>query len=148
MILITDSGPNDDWVEAAKKMRSLGERGKIQYIGIGDEADHETMCRILLAQPGAPKLRGLRFKPFFRCLTDLLKSVSASAVSDGFAVLSDYHVLEVHFLRNSADCSRMAHLEIPRSDPEGSCRIVPLDCLRDPFPPAVEREERDSASFR
>ena len=66
----------------------------------------------------------------------------------GFAVLSDYHDLDVHFLRNSADCSRMAHLEIPRADPEGSCRIVPPDCLRDPFPPAVEREERDSASFR
>ena len=65
----------------------------------------------------------------------------------GFAVLSDYHDLDVHFLRNSADCSRMAHLEIPRSDLEVSCRIVPPDCQRDPFSPAVfPAEEKPSAA--
>ena len=65
-------------------MRVLGENGKIQYIGIeiGDYADHDTMCQILPSQPGPVKLKGLRFKQFFRWLTDSMKSVSASAVSD------------------------------------------------------------------
>lgn len=85
VVLMTDGGPNDDnWEQAAEEMRSLGENGKIQYIGIeiGDEADHDTMCQILPSQPGPVKLKGLRFKQFFRWLTDSMKSVSASAVSD------------------------------------------------------------------
>lgn len=85
VVLMTDGGPNDDnWEQAAEEMRFLGENGKIQYIGIeiGDEADHATMCQILPSQPGPVKLKGLRFKQFFRWLTDSMKSVSASAVSD------------------------------------------------------------------
>lgn len=84
VVLMTDGGPNDEWERAADEMRDLGERGKIQYIGIeiGDDADHDVMCRILPAQPGPVKLKGLRFKQFFRWLTDSMKSVSASAVSD------------------------------------------------------------------
>ena len=84
VVLMTDGGPNDDWEQAAREMRDLGEKGKIQYIGIeiGNDADHSTMCRILPAEPGPVKLQGLRFKQFFRWLTDSLRSVSASAVSD------------------------------------------------------------------
>jgi uncharacterized protein YegL len=84
VVLMTDGGPNDDWEQAASEMRELGEKGKIQYIGIeiGNDADHSTMCRILPAEPGPVKLQGLRFKQFFRWLTDSLRSVSASAVSD------------------------------------------------------------------
>ncbi len=84
VILMTDGGPNDDWYSAAKEMRALGERGKIQYIGIeiGTNADHGTMCQILPSQPGPVRLQGLRFRQFFRWLTDSLRSVSASAVSD------------------------------------------------------------------
>ena len=84
---MTDGGPNDDnWEQAAEEMRTLGKNGKIQYIGIrieiGDCADHDIMCRILPAQPGPVKLNVLRFKQFFRWLTDSMKSVSTSAVSD------------------------------------------------------------------
>ena len=84
VILMTDGGPNDDWHDSARKMRSLAECGKIQYIGIeiGDSADHYTLCQILPDTPGPVKLQGLRFKQFFRWLTDSLKSVSTSAVSD------------------------------------------------------------------
>ena len=85
VVLMTDGGPNDDnWQQAAQEMRRLGEQGKIQYIGIeiGDEADHATMCQILPSNPGPVKLQGLRFKQFFRWLTDSLRSVSSSAVSD------------------------------------------------------------------
>lgn len=85
VVLMTDGGPNDDnWEKAAEEMRTLGEQNKITYIGIeiGRDADHETMCEIMPAQPGPVKLKGLRFKEFFRWLTDSMKSVSASAVSD------------------------------------------------------------------
>ena len=85
VILMTDGGPNDNnWEQPAEELRKLGESGKIQYIGIeiGDDADHDVMCDILPAQPGPIKLKGLRFKQFFRWLTDSMKSVSASAVSD------------------------------------------------------------------
>ncbi len=84
VILMTDGGPNDEWTQAAAEMRQMGENGKIQYIGIeiGSEADHNTMCQILPANPGPVKLQGLKFKQFFRWLTDSLRSVSSSAVSD------------------------------------------------------------------
>ena len=84
VVLMTDGGPNDNWQDAAREMRELGEQGKIQYIGIeiGYGADHATMCQILPANPGPVKLQGLRFKQFFRWLTDSLRSVSSSAVSD------------------------------------------------------------------
>ena len=78
VILMTDGAPNDDWEEAAREMREMGERGRIQYIGIeiGDQADHWTLSQILPAQPGPVRLQGLRFKQFFRWLTDSLRSVS------------------------------------------------------------------------
>ena len=80
VILMTDGAPNDHWEEAAREMREMGERGRIQYIGveIGRNADHGTLCRILPRQPGPVRLQGLRFKQFFRWLTDSLRSVSAS----------------------------------------------------------------------
>lgn len=84
VVLMTDGGPNDDWVASAEEMRKMGEQGRIQYIGIeiGDYANHDTMCQILPSAPGPVKLKGLKFKQFFRWLTDSLKSVSSSAVSE------------------------------------------------------------------
>ena len=48
VILMSDGAPNDDWEEAAKAMRSLGEQKKLQYIGIGigEKADFDTLRRI------------------------------------------------------------------------------------------------------
>ena len=89
IVLMTDGGPNDNWQSVASHLRAEAERGKFMYIGveIGGYADHATMCSILPVEPGPVKLQGLRFKQFFRWLTDSLKSVSASAVSaqDGIA---------------------------------------------------------------
>lgn len=84
VVLMTDGGPNDAWHEPAEAMRKLGELGKIQYIGIeiGSYSDHATMCQILPANPGPVRLQGLKFKQFFRWLTDSLRSVSTSAVPD------------------------------------------------------------------
>jgi len=84
VVLMTDGGPNDDWQGPAKLLREKAERGRFMYIGleIGDSADHRTMCQIVPAEPGPVKLKGLRFKQFFRWLTDSLKSVSASTVAE------------------------------------------------------------------
>jgi uncharacterized protein YegL len=84
VVLMTDGEPNDEWQESARKMRELGEKGEIQYIGleIGDSVDHYTMQSILPANPGPVKLQGLRFKQFFKWLTDSLSNVSASTVSE------------------------------------------------------------------
>ncbi|MBP1583365.1 MAG: VWA domain-containing protein [Victivallales bacterium] len=84
VILMTDGAPNDDWEEPAKAMRSLGEQRKLQYIGIGigEEADFDTLRGILSEHPGPVKLKGLCFREFFSWLTDSLKSVSASALAE------------------------------------------------------------------
>ena len=82
VVLMTDGGPNDEWQNAAREMREMGERGSIQYIGIeiGHQADHRTMCQILPSNPGPVRLQGLKFKQFFRWLTDSLRSVSQSTL--------------------------------------------------------------------
>jgi len=84
VILMTDGAPNDDWEEPAKAMRALGEQRKLQYIGIGigEEADFDTLRDILPEHPGPVKLKGLCFREFFSWLTDSLKSVSASSVAE------------------------------------------------------------------
>lgn len=84
IVLMTDGCPNDDYVSAAASMRKLGEEGKLQYIGIGigENADFDTLREILPEHPGPVKLKGLCFKEFFKWLTDSLKSVSASSVAE------------------------------------------------------------------
>ena len=82
IVLMTDGCPNDDYENAAVSMKRLGEEGKLQYIGIGDEADFDTLRNILPERPGPVKLKGLCFKEFFKWLTDSLKSVSASSVAE------------------------------------------------------------------
>ena len=84
IVLMTDGCPNDDYESAAESMKRLGEEGKLQYIGIGigEDADFDTLREILPVRPGPVKLKGLCFKEFFKWLTDSLKSVSASSVAE------------------------------------------------------------------
>ncbi len=84
IVLMTDGCPNDDYESAAASMKSLGDKGKLQYIGIGigEEADFDTLREILPERPGPVKLKGFCFKEFFKWLTDSLKSVSASSVAE------------------------------------------------------------------
>ena len=84
VVLMTDGGPNDNWQQAASEMRRLGENQKIWYLGIevGDCVDHNTMCQIMPLNSPPVKLDGLRFRDFFKWLSDSLKSVSSSAVSE------------------------------------------------------------------
>ena len=89
IVLMTDGCPTDDWKSAAASMKQLGEERRLQYIGIGIgvEADFDTLREILPEHPGPVKLKGLCFKEFFRWLTDSLKSVSASSVAQQDAVV-------------------------------------------------------------
>ncbi len=84
IVLMTDGCPNDDYESAAASMKRLGDEGKLQYIGIGigEDADFDTLRNILPERPGPVKLKGLCFKEFFKWLTDSLKSVSASSVDE------------------------------------------------------------------
>ena len=84
IVLMTDGCPNDDYENAAVSMKRMGDEGKLQYIGIGigEEADFDTLRKILPERPGPVKLKGLCFKEFFKWLTDSLKSVSASSVAE------------------------------------------------------------------
>jgi len=84
VVLMTDGCPNDDWQRPAESMKALAEQKKLQYIGIGigDDADFDTLREIMPQHPGPVKLKGLCFKEFFSWLTDSLKSVSASSVPE------------------------------------------------------------------
>ena len=84
VVLMTDGGPNDNWQQAAATMRKLGEQQKIWYMGveIGPLVDHATMCQIMPLNSPPLKLDGLRFRDFFKWLSDSLKGVSSSAVSE------------------------------------------------------------------
>ena len=81
VVLMTDGKPNDNWKHPAAQIRSLAEKGKINYLGvaIGSGVDMNTLKQIV---PSPVRLQGLKFKQFFRWLTDSLGAVSASAVSD------------------------------------------------------------------
>lgn len=72
VLLFTDGKCDDEYKNAAEKLRTLGEQKKINYLGIeiGPDADHKTMCELVPAQPGPVKLKDLRFQEFFRWLTD------------------------------------------------------------------------------
>ena len=84
VVLMTDGGPNDNWEQSAAVMRKLGEQKKIWYLGveIGPWVDHHTMGQIMPLNSPPMKLDGLRFREFFKWLSDSLKSVSSSAVSE------------------------------------------------------------------
>jgi len=84
LILVSDGGPTDGWKAVAQNFRAKAERGGFTFIGVevGARANHEKMCQIVPAEPGPVKLKGLRFKQFFRWLTDSLGRVSASTVAE------------------------------------------------------------------
>ena len=84
VVLMTDGGPTDNWRQAAEAMRELGEKREIWYMGveIGPNVDHDTMCQVMPQNSPPLKLDGLRFRDFFKWLSDSLETVSSSAVSE------------------------------------------------------------------
>ena len=85
VVLMTDGQPTDNWEAPAAKMRALAEQNRITFVGveIGKGVDHATMCKIMPAgNPMLAKLDGLKFKDFFRWLTDSMGALSSSAISD------------------------------------------------------------------
>ena len=57
---------------------------RMQYIGIaiGNKANTQIMQKMLPSQPGPLKLSHVRFREFFRWLSDSLSAVSCSCVSE------------------------------------------------------------------
>ncbi len=81
MILLTDGQPNDEWVGPSQRAKALASEGRLLFIGVGvgDCVDWPTLAEILPKNQPPLILHNLRFKEFFRWVTDSLRlSVSAS----------------------------------------------------------------------
>ncbi len=80
-VLLTDGQPNDEWQAPAAAARSMADRGQLMFIGvgIGSSVDMNTLNLIVPPDPGAQRLSGLKFKNFFRWLSDSLRIVSTGS---------------------------------------------------------------------
>ncbi len=84
VVLMSDGKPGDNWEKAAQKILSLTDEIRMQCIGIaiGDNADTKTMSKMLPPIPGPLKLNHIRFKDFFRWLSDSLSAILQSCISE------------------------------------------------------------------
>ena len=84
VIVMSDGKPGDKWQQPARQLRELADHGKIQYLGIaiGDQADLSLFAQMLPDTPGPVRLKGLRFRQFFKWLSDSMVSVSCSSCAD------------------------------------------------------------------
>lgn len=84
IILMSDGKPGDNWKPAAEKLLALTKKHRMQYIGvaIGDKSNVKIMRQMVPAEPGPLNLTHVRFKDFFRWLSDSLSAVSCSCVSE------------------------------------------------------------------
>lgn len=82
LVLMTDGEPTDEWEAAAKIARDQAERKKLNFIALG--VGPNVNMGILTRMTGEPplKLQGLKFKKFFRWLTDSLRIVTSGTVAD------------------------------------------------------------------
>ena len=81
---MSDGKPGDNWEPAAQKLLAMVDKLRMQYIGIaiGYQACTKIMQKMLPPQLGPLKLSHVRFKEFFRWLSDSLSAVSCSCVSE------------------------------------------------------------------
>lgn len=92
MVLFTDGQPNDAWQEPAQRARDTALNGQLVFlgVGIGSSVDMQTLNAMVPGDPGAQRLQGLKFRNFFRWLSDSLRVVSSgSAINQPFIPSSD-----------------------------------------------------------
>lgn len=79
VFLITDGEPNDDWENAAQRVRQGEDNNQFSFFAVGvQDADMEILSQI--APPTRPPilLNGLDFEPLFEWLSGSMKIVSHS----------------------------------------------------------------------
>ena len=78
LVLMTDGQPNDEWHQAATAALALVKERRLVMLGvaIGPHADMATLRQIVGNDPGPYRLDGLKFRNFFRWLSDSLRSVT------------------------------------------------------------------------
>lgn len=91
IVLMTDGQPNDDWRGAAQDALALSKTGHLTQIGvaIGPNADMQTLREIVGSDPGPFRMEGLRFRNFFRWLSDSLRLVTRNTHLQAPAIPAD-----------------------------------------------------------
>ena len=84
IVLMSDGKPGDQWQAPAEKLLKLTQKLQMQYIGIaiGDKANTEIMRKMVPEKPGPLNLSHVKFREFFRWLSDSLSAVSNSCISE------------------------------------------------------------------
>jgi uncharacterized protein YegL len=83
--MLTDGGPTDSWHNAARLLREGEANKSFNFFAVGvEDANMEMLNQI--APRGAMRLEGLRFREFFKWLSDSMGSVSRSQPGDVVAL--------------------------------------------------------------
>lgn len=81
VFLLTDGEPNDDWHAACVAVREVEAARQVAFFAVGvGEANFEVLRQVSVRQP--LQLRGMMFREMFQWLSNSLKSVSHSGVTD------------------------------------------------------------------
>ena len=97
IVIMTDGQPNDEWREAAAEALAMSKAGRLVLlgVGVGPHVDMNTLRDIVGSDPGPFRLDGLRFRNFFRWLSDSLRAVAAGPAGNQPVITTaddDWHV--------------------------------------------------------
>ncbi len=85
MFLLTDGEPNDEWREAATAVQQAETGRQVAFFAVGvGEANMDVLAQIATRKP--LQLRGMMFREMFQWLSNSLRSVSQSGLTDEVAL--------------------------------------------------------------
>ena len=88
IVLMTDGQPNDNWRDAAARVREMDAAGKCVFIGVGvgDGVDMDTLTEICPVNRPPKRMSETRFREFFLWLSASVRQVSVSAPGQQIAL--------------------------------------------------------------